>query len=142
MNLLIPANGIFQPFFLRKAQAGFNLWAHIGFSDASVQVGHEDDCRYLLDQSSVDGVNIRELLFGFVPIADGIRRNRLAGIAEKHRGEICKKSFRLRYTNGFSLVQVLVGSSFCCSAVAPEDHVLAPHKKSIPKKTKRLPLRL
>src|SRR5579872_341527 len=63
MDLLIPANGIFQPFFLRKTQAGFNLWTHIGFSDASVQVGHENDCRNLLDQSAVDSVNVRQLLF-------------------------------------------------------------------------------
>ena len=61
VNVLIPADRIFQPFFSRISEGGFNLRAHIGFADTPVEIGHEDNRRYLLQQSTVFGLKVRRL---------------------------------------------------------------------------------
>src|SRR5580658_1425545 len=43
MNALIPADWIFQPFFARISESGFDLRAHIGLADTPVEIGHEDN---------------------------------------------------------------------------------------------------
>src|SRR5271154_7377546 len=48
MNVLIPADWIFQPFFARISESGFNLRAHIRLADTPVEISHEDNRGYLL----------------------------------------------------------------------------------------------
>ena len=59
MDLLIPAHRVFQPFFLRKAERRFDLRAHIGFADPSVEIGHENDGGNLFQESTVLGFEVR-----------------------------------------------------------------------------------
>src|SRR3984885_12906625 len=66
MNLLIPANGIFQPFFLRKTESRLDLRTDIGFTDSPLQVSHENHSGDLLDQSTIDRIGFRQLLFPLV----------------------------------------------------------------------------
>src|ERR1700733_3201590 len=53
MNALIPADWILQPFFSGISERCFNLRAHIGLADTPVEIGHEDNRGYLLQQSAV-----------------------------------------------------------------------------------------
>ena len=59
MDLLIPANRIFQPFLLRKAERGFDLRTHIGFADTLIQIRHEHDRGNLIEQDPVSGFEVR-----------------------------------------------------------------------------------
>ena len=61
MNVLIPANRIFQPLLSRIAKGRFDLRAHICFADTSVEISHEDDRRYLLQECAIFGLKIRRL---------------------------------------------------------------------------------
>src|SRR5579872_1632174 len=53
MDLLIPANGIFQPFLLGESERRFNLRAHVGFADPLVEICHEHDRRNLIEQHAI-----------------------------------------------------------------------------------------
>src|SRR5205823_11491501 len=61
MNLPIPANGIAQPFALCETEQSFNLWTDVSFAEAPVQIGHEDNRRYLLDESSIFPLSSRDI---------------------------------------------------------------------------------
>ena len=80
MDLLVPADRIFQPLLLREAEDRLDLRAHVGFADALVQVGHEDDGGNLLDQGAVLCFQIGEQEFprtdGFLHRGRFRRRNR------------------------------------------------------------------
>jgi hypothetical protein len=56
-------------------------------------MGHENDCRNLLDQRSVDGVNIWQLLFGLLSWKPAGLRFKLVGTAEKYRGKDWREEF-------------------------------------------------
>ena len=58
VNVLIPANRIFQPFFSRISEGRFDLRAHIRLADTPVEISHEDNRRYLLQQSTVFGLKV------------------------------------------------------------------------------------
>jgi hypothetical protein len=88
-------------------------------------MGHENDCRNLLDQCPIDSVNIRQLLFGFLSLERVSLRSGLAGVAEEYGGKIGEKSFRLQgtdtspklgtqhfYTFTFALLRRQLGSLF------------------------------
>ena len=99
MNLLIPANGIFQPFFLRKTESRLDLRTDIGFTDSPVQVSHENHGGNLLDQSTIDRIGLGQMLFPIVFIFFIRRISRcrlLGGIPEKYGGKINQQSFGLR----------------------------------------------
>jgi len=38
INVAVPPNRIFQPFFLRKTEGSFNLRANIGLADAAIEM--------------------------------------------------------------------------------------------------------
>src|ERR1700691_6021959 len=78
VNVLIPANWIFQPFFSRISEGGFNLRAHIGLADTPVELSHEDSRRYLLQQSTVFGLRVwlSCIRNGFWPISSEMGQNR------------------------------------------------------------------
>ena len=90
VNVLIPANWIFQPFFSRISEGGFNLRAHISLADTPVEISHEDNRRYLLQQSTVFGLRVWLSCI----------RNRclpiswIEGRLGKDSGEVEKDSFR------------------------------------------------
>jgi hypothetical protein len=90
MNLLIPADGIFQPFLLRKAQRRFNLGAHIRFAYALVQVSHEDHSGYLLDDGAITRFHIQRPRLG---------RAR-SGVLKEHTGQVAEDRFRVGHAVG------------------------------------------
>ena len=53
MNLLVPPHGILKPLALRETQSRFDLRAYVGFADTFIQVSHEHDRGYLLNESPV-----------------------------------------------------------------------------------------
>ena len=61
VNVLIPTDRIFQPFFSRISEGGFDLRAHIRLADTPVEISHEDNRRYLLQQSAVFGLKVWRL---------------------------------------------------------------------------------
>ena len=68
-------------------------------------MSHENYSGNLLDQRSIDGVNIRQLLFWFFFSDCVVRHNRLsARVAEKYCRKIRKKGFRLRRAHDVRLV--------------------------------------
>ena len=71
MNSLIPADRIFQPFLLREPEHGFDLRIDVSFSDAAVEIDHEDHGRDLLDQGSIPGLEVGS--FRILPGAAGGR---------------------------------------------------------------------
>ena len=58
MDLLIPTDGIFQPFVARESQCHFNVRADIRLTDALIEVGDEDNGGKLLDQRAVSGFGV------------------------------------------------------------------------------------
>ena len=86
VNVLIPANRILQPFFTRISEGRFNLRAHIRFTDAPVEISHENNRRYLLQKGAVFGlkvwsVRIRRRLMA---IFSEIIQNRIQGRVDKY----------------------------------------------------------
>ena len=59
--LVVPANGIFQPFVLRKTERGLNLRADVGFADSPVEVSHENYRRNLFDEGAIPGLETGRL---------------------------------------------------------------------------------
>ena len=59
MDLLIPTNGILQPFVAGESQRDFNVRTDVGLPYALIQVGSEDHGRNLLHQRSVSGFDVR-----------------------------------------------------------------------------------
>jgi hypothetical protein len=60
MDLVVPADWVFQPLFLGKPQRFLNLRAHVGFADAAIEISHEHHGRNLLHQGTVPGFQIRK----------------------------------------------------------------------------------
>ena len=58
MDLLVPANRVFQPFRLRKSQRLFDLRADVGLANSLVQVGHENNGGNLVEQRPVARLDI------------------------------------------------------------------------------------
>ena len=50
MDLLVPENGVFQPFLLREAQSCFDLRADVSVAFSFIQIGDENDRRNLFNQ--------------------------------------------------------------------------------------------
>ena len=59
MDLLIPADRIFEPFRLREAERRLDVRTDVGLAGALVEKGHEHDRRQLLDQRLVAIVHRR-----------------------------------------------------------------------------------
>ena len=53
MDLLVPADGVLQPLFLRETQHRFNLRAYVSLADSLVQVSHKYDGGNLLHQGAI-----------------------------------------------------------------------------------------
>src|SRR5277367_3287662 len=60
----IPADGVFEPLFLRKAQHLFNLWADVRLATTPIQRNHENDSRELLNQCPIFCVQVWEASSG------------------------------------------------------------------------------
>ena len=69
MDLLVPANRILQPFFLRKSERRFDLRTHIGFADSLIQVRHEHHGGNLIEQDPVARLQSRAR--GLLGASDG-----------------------------------------------------------------------
>jgi hypothetical protein len=65
MDLPIPANRIFQPFLLRKAERRFDLRTHIRFANTLIQVRHEHDRGNLIEQDPVSGLEARPRIWRY-----------------------------------------------------------------------------
>src|ERR1700722_12984605 len=59
MDVLIPANRIFQPFFARITERCLDLGAYIGLTDAAIEISHEHDRWNLLEQRAILRLEIR-----------------------------------------------------------------------------------
>ena len=96
VNVLIPANRILQPFFPRISEGRFNLRAHIRFTDTPVEMGHENNRRYLLQKGAVFrlkvwSVRIRRRLMA---IFSEIIQNRIQGRVDKYFRKIEEDGLR------------------------------------------------
>src|ERR1700685_653311 len=110
MNLLIPADGIFQPLFLREAERGLNLRTDIRLADSTIQVGHENNRGNLFDQGTIDRIDVGQLL-RFLIVLPVMRRQKASGVgsrlraAEEYRGEIDEKSLRFLWAYGWEMIR-------------------------------------
>ena len=53
MNVFVPADGIFQPFFARVSKGGLDLGADICLADSAIEIGHEDHGGNLLQKRAI-----------------------------------------------------------------------------------------
>ena len=86
MDLLIPADWIFQPFALREPERLLDLRTHVGFADALIEVSHEDHGRDLLHQSAIPGFDVRSGAVG--------GRGVLPGVLKEYAGQFGENRFR------------------------------------------------
>ncbi len=74
MDLVVPADRIFQPLLLRESQRRFDLRADIRFADAAIQIRHEHDRRHLLEERAVSRLEDRGVIRQFLVGRRGARR--------------------------------------------------------------------
>src|ERR1700722_19081639 len=58
MDLLVPADRVFQPFITRESQRHFNVRTDVGWADALIEVGDENNRRELLNQRAITGFDV------------------------------------------------------------------------------------
>ena len=88
MDLLKPADRIFQPLLLPETEAGFNLRTNIGFADSAVQISHENHRRNLFKQGPVFCFHVGKL--GFAGI---LGRGEIMCLGLKHAGQVSQHCF-------------------------------------------------
>src|SRR5579859_7721398 len=61
VNLVVPANRIFQPLFLRETESGLDLGADVSLADTAIEICHENNSGDLLYQRAVSGFKVGKL---------------------------------------------------------------------------------
>src|SRR5438094_2659804 len=141
MYLAIPPDRIIQPLSLRKTEHGLDVRAHISFTDASIQEGHKDDGRDLLDKRPISGVEARQLIMRgpaccavFEKASCQLRRARIAfketsepfddafRFLDIHHSDFGRLAFELRHRRSYFFTAaedyclfLESASSACCS---------------------------
>ena len=69
MDVVVPADGILQPFRLGEPHDLLDAGAHVGLADAAIEVGHEDHGGHLLDEGPVLGLDVGQRRVGRSGIA-------------------------------------------------------------------------
>ena len=93
MNVLIPADRIFEPLLAGVPKRGLDLRADVGLADAAIEIGHEDDGRNLLQQRAILGLEIRSVCVSGQ--CGAVQRQRLKSCrrAAEHAGQLQQECF-------------------------------------------------
>ncbi len=123
MDLLIPADGIFQPFVARESERDFNVRTDVRLPDALIQIGGKNHGGDLLHQRAVSGFYVGRDL-------QGARSSGRISIDRNSTSQLGEQRFRLDHVRVFveERIQGRASHAGGCSRKSAAQQATVPHR--------------